>query len=119
MHVYKFLAGQSFPMIISLRHKNLTTDRMLYYQLNPKTLPRCTLTSPLSEKSLGTLLIAFFEYYGNEFPYETAVISVATASLLDKKQKGWVVRNQPELLSIECPVNRGEFAGMSKTCRAC
>jgi DNA polymerase sigma len=68
------------------------------------------LSSPLTEKSLGSILLAFLEYYADGFPYETAVISVRTGMLLTKEQKVWYASDPQErdLLSIECMVDPSE-----------
>jgi hypothetical protein len=59
------------------------THSHTHTQRNPTSLP----ASPAP--SLGALLPALLTYYADDFPYDTAVISVATGGLLTKEEKGW------------------------------
>jgi len=63
--------------------------------------------SNLNSKSIGELLIEFFEYYGFEFQYSEYVISPRKGQLLTKKEKNW----EKCLMAIEdpiiCELNKG------------
>lgn len=56
---------------------------------------------------MGLLLMDFFEYYHDKFPYETSYISVLHTGLLPKDSKGWLREKYPEALSIESIVDPG------------
>ncbi|EEB08123.1 Poly(A) RNA polymerase cid11 [Schizosaccharomyces japonicus yFS275] len=58
----------------------------------------------LNEKSIGSLFIGFFEYYGYRFEYESYVISVKQGYLLSKKTKVWD-SDQNNILCVEEPFN--------------
>lgn len=61
----------------------------------------------MENESLGLLLMDFFEYYHDKFPYETSYISVLHTGLLPKDSKGWLREKYPEALSIESIVDPG------------
>lgn len=61
----------------------------------------------MDQESLGYLLIDFFEYYHDKFPYTTSFISVLQGGLFPKESKGWVREKQPDALSIESIIDPG------------
>lgn len=58
----------------------------------------------MENEALGFLLLDFFDFYGNKFPYETSYVSATEGKILSKKNKGWTNEQRPKALSIECLV---------------
>ncbi len=63
----------------------------------------------MENELLGFLLIDFFDYYGNQFRYDTDCVSVTTGSLISKEVKRWNNEQNPDALSIECLLHPGAF----------
>ena len=61
----------------------------------------------MESESLGTLVMDFLDYFGNEFPYSTSYVAAAQGKILPKESLGWTNKDSPEALSIECLVNPG------------
>jgi DNA polymerase sigma len=60
------------------------------------------------EQNLGTLLIEFFELYGRNFNYDDVGLSIRRGGFyFNKRSRGWYRAQQPFLLSIEDPQDRG------------
>ncbi|KZT01176.1 Nucleotidyltransferase [Laetiporus sulphureus 93-53] len=76
-----------------------------FLQLNPKKIHLDEIEKPLERESLGRLVLAFLDYYGNEFDYEDSCISITNGGLVSKEDRGWQMPSLPEHLSIECLVN--------------
>lgn len=91
-----------------------------FLQLGPTGLFEMFVNNPMESESLGHLLLLFFDYYGNHFPYSTSVVSVSSRSLLSKKEKGWMDLTQPDSLAIECLVRPGAslIASTDAHCRS-
>jgi len=43
----------------------------------------------VNRKSVGDLLIGFFEYWGSHFDWRSSVVSVRLGTIIDKETKGW------------------------------
>ncbi|TDL26370.1 Nucleotidyltransferase [Rickenella mellea] len=78
-----------------------------FLQLNPMELDSAAIENIDDSHSLGTLLLNFFDYYGNKFPYSTSYISVTKEKLLPKEEDGFLLESHPDLLAIECLVTSG------------
>lgn len=70
-------------------------------------MPSDRVLKAVEHESLGNLLMDFFDYYGNDFPYESSYISVTQGELLPKESKGWTNTAHLDHLAIECLVNPG------------
>ncbi len=66
------------------------------------------LNSPVQSESLGTLLLGFFDFYADTFPYETSYISPAQGKILPKEEKNWENVQRPYALAVECLVDPGK-----------
>ncbi|KAH9932423.1 Nucleotidyltransferase [Amylocystis lapponica] len=84
-----------------------------FLQVNPKNRPAEFIQKPLESESLGILLMDFFDYYAETFPYDTSYISVREGKILPKEDKGWENEAQRDRLSIECLVNPDHDVGRS------
>ncbi|KAL5533861.1 hypothetical protein ACEPAG_321 [Sanghuangporus baumii] len=77
-----------------------------FLQRNPAGRPKEQLDDPYTAKSLGLLLMDFFQYYGHDFPYATHYVSVSERDVLPKKLKSWEVkRSNPAILAVQCILN--------------
>lgn len=74
-------------------------------KLNPEHYDEKLLNSPIESESLGTLLLGFFDFYADTFPYETSCISPTQGKILSKKEKNWGNARRPHALAVECLVN--------------
>jgi non-canonical poly(A) RNA polymerase PAPD5/7 len=63
---------------------------------------------PSESESLGTLVLHFFDYYGNTFPYGTSYISVSEGKLLPKSSARWIADPASDRLAVQCLVRNGE-----------
>lgn len=71
----------------------------------------------MKARSLGTLLMDFFLYYGTNFPYDDSYISVTEGRLLPKESADWVnYYGKPHKLVIQCLVDPGEFTDTAGSC---
>ena len=59
----------------------------------------------MATEALGSLLMGFFDFYGNHFPYETSYISPKEGKILPKESKGWENDNRPDAFCIECLID--------------
>ncbi|KAI0937395.1 hypothetical protein AcV5_005312 [Taiwanofungus camphoratus] len=82
-----------------------------FLQQNPKNMPSDRVLKAVEHESLGNLLMDFFDYYGNDFPYESSYISVTQGELLPKESKGWTNTAHLDHLAIECLVNPDHDVG--------
>lgn len=60
---------------------------------------------------LGTLLLSFFAYYSNIHSYTTDVVSTGPGFCGSKQDKGWVSQINPQLLSVEDPLDHTSDIG--------
>ncbi|ORX47880.1 PAP/OAS1 substrate-binding domain-containing protein, partial [Piromyces finnis] len=49
-----------------------------------------------NNESLGKLLVEFFKYYANDFPYISGVASIRTGNIVSKEEKEWTKEHQFE-----------------------
>ncbi|KAL6601815.1 hypothetical protein U3516DRAFT_471181, partial [Neocallimastix sp. 'constans'] len=50
-----------------------------------------------NNESLGELLVEFFKYYANDFPYITGVASIRVGNIITKEEKKWTREHQFEI----------------------
>ena len=77
-------------------------------QLNPYHREQELIDKPMEKEALGILLMDFFNFYGNDFPYETSYISATQGKILPKDTKGWLNEKYPGAFAIECLMDPGE-----------
>jgi len=100
-------------MVISFLQVRKPSSRSVFHQnahvpqLNPTDLPVALISQPFQTQSLGVLLLHFFGYYGNTFPYDTSYISVTQGKLLPKSSARWITDPLSDRLSIQCLVLNG------------
>jgi len=111
-----FLQRTNPPLLPNLQANYYNCDRDLVeghdcsFDRNVQRYEQMTRDNRLG---LAELLIGFFRYYGYEFPWETACVSIRLPGGLTKAEKGWKTR-----LAIEDPFeldrNLGDVAYKSQ-----
>ncbi|KAI0789522.1 hypothetical protein C8Q75DRAFT_807149 [Abortiporus biennis] len=113
MLIKGFLSGRALQSAAKGGLGSYATLCMLicFLQLNPRRRPQEFFEKPMETESLGTLLLDFFDYFGNEFPYRTSYIATTQGKILPKESIGWVNESHPDALSITCLLNPGRDIG--------
>lgn len=61
----------------------------------------------MESESFGSLLMDFFKFYGDDFPYETEYVSATDSEPL-KLHRKWFDEKNPDRLVIQCLFRPGQ-----------